>query len=90
MKVPAPDGADVEALLVKGSGTDLRSITRGGFTWLSLPRLAPGVIDQMTDAEMMRFGRLHAGRGPRAERRDAAAPAAAAPGHRAPAMTSPP
>ena len=56
MKVPGPDGADVEALLVKGSGTDLRSITRGGFTRLSLPRLAPlGVIDQMTDAEMMRF-----------------------------------
>ena len=56
MKVPGPDGGEVEALLVKGSGTDLRTITRGGFTRLSLPRLAPlGVIDQMTDAEMMRF-----------------------------------
>ena len=51
MKVPGPDGGEVEALLVKGSGTDLRTITRGGFTRLSLPRLAPlGVIDQMTDA----------------------------------------
>ncbi len=56
MKLPAPDGGEVDALLVKGSGTDLRTIGRAGFTRLSLPRLAPlGTIDAMTDAEMMRF-----------------------------------
>lgn len=56
LKLPSPDGGEVDALLVKGSGTDLRTIGRDGFTRLSLPRLAPlGTIDQMTDAEMMRF-----------------------------------
>ena len=46
----------MDALLVKGSGTDLRTIGRAGFTRLSLPRLAPlGTIDAMSDAEMMRF-----------------------------------
>ncbi len=56
MRLPAPDGGEVDALLVKGSGTDLRTIGRAGFTRLSLPRLAPlGTIDAMTDAEMMRF-----------------------------------
>ena len=47
---------DGDTLLVKGSGTDLRTITRDGFTRLSLSRLA-GLrdADAMTDAEMMRF-----------------------------------
>jgi rhamnose utilization protein RhaD (predicted bifunctional aldolase and dehydrogenase)/NAD(P)-dependent dehydrogenase (short-subunit alcohol dehydrogenase family) len=45
-----------EALLVKGSGTDLRTIGREGFTRLSLPRLeALRHADAMSDAEMMRF-----------------------------------
>ncbi len=45
-----------DELLVKGSGTDLRTIGRAGFTRLSLGRLAPlAVADAMTDAEMMRF-----------------------------------
>ena len=45
-----------EELLVKGSGTDLRTIGREGFTRLSLERLAPlARADQMSDAEMMRF-----------------------------------
>ncbi|HET8835967.1 MAG TPA: SDR family oxidoreductase [Gemmatimonadales bacterium] len=45
-----------EALLVKGSGTDLRTIGRDGFTRLSLARLAPlADAEAMTDAEMMRF-----------------------------------
>jgi rhamnose utilization protein RhaD (predicted bifunctional aldolase and dehydrogenase) len=45
-----------EALLVKGSGTDLRTIGREGFTRLSLARLAPlGEAETMSDAEMMRF-----------------------------------
>jgi rhamnose utilization protein RhaD (predicted bifunctional aldolase and dehydrogenase)/NAD(P)-dependent dehydrogenase (short-subunit alcohol dehydrogenase family) len=43
-------------LLVKGSGTDLRTIGREGFTRLSLSRLAAlADADSMTDAEMMRF-----------------------------------
>jgi rhamnose utilization protein RhaD (predicted bifunctional aldolase and dehydrogenase)/NAD(P)-dependent dehydrogenase (short-subunit alcohol dehydrogenase family) len=43
-------------LLVKGSGTDLRTIGPEGFTRLDLARLA-GLrhADTMTDAEMMRF-----------------------------------
>ncbi len=47
---------DGDTLLVKGSGTDLRTITRDGFTRLSLSRLA-GLRDAeaMSDAEMMRF-----------------------------------
>jgi rhamnose utilization protein RhaD (predicted bifunctional aldolase and dehydrogenase)/NAD(P)-dependent dehydrogenase (short-subunit alcohol dehydrogenase family) len=45
-----------DALLVKGSGTDLRTIGREGFTRLSLPRLeALRQADAMSDAEMMRF-----------------------------------
>jgi rhamnose utilization protein RhaD (predicted bifunctional aldolase and dehydrogenase)/NAD(P)-dependent dehydrogenase (short-subunit alcohol dehydrogenase family) len=45
-----------DTLLVKGSGTDLRTIGREGFTRLSLPRLG-GLreVDEMSDAEMMRF-----------------------------------
>ncbi|HWA57291.1 MAG TPA: SDR family oxidoreductase, partial [Gemmatimonadales bacterium] len=54
--LPGPDGAPVEALLVKGSGTDLRTITQEGFTRLSLPRLgALATITSMSDADMMRF-----------------------------------
>jgi rhamnose utilization protein RhaD (predicted bifunctional aldolase and dehydrogenase)/NAD(P)-dependent dehydrogenase (short-subunit alcohol dehydrogenase family) len=43
-------------LLVKGSGTDLRTIGPGGFTRLDLARLG-GLreLDAITDAEMMRF-----------------------------------
>jgi rhamnose utilization protein RhaD (predicted bifunctional aldolase and dehydrogenase)/NAD(P)-dependent dehydrogenase (short-subunit alcohol dehydrogenase family) len=45
-----------DALLVKGSGTDLRTIGREGFTRLSLARLAPlAEAASMSDAEMMRF-----------------------------------
>ena len=43
-------------LLVKGSGTDLRTIGREGFTRLSLSKLALlAGADSMSDAEMMRF-----------------------------------
>jgi rhamnose utilization protein RhaD (predicted bifunctional aldolase and dehydrogenase)/NAD(P)-dependent dehydrogenase (short-subunit alcohol dehydrogenase family) len=45
-----------DTLLVKGSGTDLRTITREGFTRLSLSRLAAlQDAESMSDAEMMRF-----------------------------------
>ncbi|HEV7365696.1 MAG TPA: class II aldolase/adducin family protein, partial [Gemmatimonadales bacterium] len=45
-----------DTLLVKGSGTDLRTIGRDGFTRLSLSRLAAlREADSMSDAEMMRF-----------------------------------
>ena len=45
-----------EVLLVKGSGTDLRTIDRRGFTRLSLPRLAAlRDVAAMNDADMMRF-----------------------------------
>ena len=45
-----------DALLVKGSGTDLRTIGREGFTRLSLARLAPlAQAESMSDTEMMRF-----------------------------------
>jgi rhamnose utilization protein RhaD (predicted bifunctional aldolase and dehydrogenase)/NAD(P)-dependent dehydrogenase (short-subunit alcohol dehydrogenase family) len=45
-----------DALLVKGSGTDLRTIGREGFTRLSLAGLAPlAEAESMSDAEMMRF-----------------------------------
>ncbi len=45
-----------DTLLVKGSGTDLRTITREGFTKLSLSRLAAlREAESMSDAEMMRF-----------------------------------
>ncbi len=49
-------GRETDALLVKGSGTDLRTIGRAGFCRLSLDALA-GLQsqDQMSDAEMMRF-----------------------------------
>jgi rhamnose utilization protein RhaD (predicted bifunctional aldolase and dehydrogenase)/NAD(P)-dependent dehydrogenase (short-subunit alcohol dehydrogenase family) len=43
-------------LFVKGSGTDLRTIGRKGFTRLSLPALAAlRTAESMDDAEMMRF-----------------------------------
>ncbi len=43
-------------LLVKGSGTDLRTIKRNGFTRLSIPALAAlRSAESMDDAEMMRF-----------------------------------
>src|SRR5215469_10494307 len=43
-------------LLVKGSGTDLRTIGRSGFTRLSLPGLAAlRTAESMDDAEMMQF-----------------------------------
>jgi rhamnose utilization protein RhaD (predicted bifunctional aldolase and dehydrogenase)/NAD(P)-dependent dehydrogenase (short-subunit alcohol dehydrogenase family) len=45
-----------DTLLVKGSGTDLRTITRDGFTRLSLSRLAAmRDAESMSDADMMRF-----------------------------------
>ena len=45
-----------DRLLVKGSGTDLRTIGRAGFTRLSLPALAAlRTVDAMGDAEMMQF-----------------------------------
>jgi rhamnose utilization protein RhaD (predicted bifunctional aldolase and dehydrogenase)/NAD(P)-dependent dehydrogenase (short-subunit alcohol dehydrogenase family) len=45
-----------ETLLVKGSGTDLRTISGPGFTRLSLPRLAQlREAETMSDQEMMRF-----------------------------------
>lgn len=45
-----------DELLVKGSGTDLRTIGRAGFTRLSLPALAAlRTAETMLDADMMRF-----------------------------------
>jgi len=45
-----------DTLLVKGSGTDLRTITGEGFTRLSLGRLAAlREAESMSDAEMIRF-----------------------------------
>jgi rhamnose utilization protein RhaD (predicted bifunctional aldolase and dehydrogenase)/NAD(P)-dependent dehydrogenase (short-subunit alcohol dehydrogenase family) len=45
-----------EALLVKGSGTDLRTIGREGFAHLSLPRLAAlRDVAAMSDVDLMRF-----------------------------------
>src|SRR3954462_11315739 len=45
-----------DTLLVKGSGTDLRTIGRDGFTRLSLSRVsALGDAESRDDAEMMRF-----------------------------------
>jgi rhamnose utilization protein RhaD (predicted bifunctional aldolase and dehydrogenase)/NAD(P)-dependent dehydrogenase (short-subunit alcohol dehydrogenase family) len=45
-----------DALLVKGSGTDLRTVGREGFTRLSLSALtALRTADAMPDSEMMRF-----------------------------------
>jgi rhamnose utilization protein RhaD (predicted bifunctional aldolase and dehydrogenase)/NAD(P)-dependent dehydrogenase (short-subunit alcohol dehydrogenase family) len=51
-------GRRVPALVVKGSGTDLRTITASGFTHLYLDRLA--VLrerDEMSDEDMMRLMR---------------------------------
>ncbi|HEY8768402.1 MAG TPA: SDR family NAD(P)-dependent oxidoreductase [Dehalococcoidia bacterium] len=51
-------GCRVQALAVKGSGTDLRTIGPGGFTHLYLDRLA--ILrerDSMSDEEMMRLMR---------------------------------
>ena len=45
-----------DELLVKGSGTDLRTIGRKGFTRLSLPALRElRAVTAMSDADMMRF-----------------------------------
>ena len=45
-----------DSLLVKGSGTDLRTVGREGFTRLSLSALtALRTVDTMPDADMMRF-----------------------------------
>jgi rhamnulose-1-phosphate aldolase/alcohol dehydrogenase len=56
LRFTSDNGEPVQALAVKGSGTDLRSIGPDGFTWLSLARLAPlRHADKMSDAEMMRF-----------------------------------
>ncbi|HVZ75083.1 MAG TPA: class II aldolase/adducin family protein, partial [Polyangia bacterium] len=51
-------GREVEVLSVKGSGTDLATIARGGFTTLRLDDLALlQRRDQMTDEDMMAFMR---------------------------------
>jgi rhamnose utilization protein RhaD (predicted bifunctional aldolase and dehydrogenase)/NAD(P)-dependent dehydrogenase (short-subunit alcohol dehydrogenase family) len=56
LTLPDESGGTVEALLVKGSGTDLRTIGPAGFTRLSLARLAAlRQVDAMSDADMMRF-----------------------------------
>jgi rhamnulose-1-phosphate aldolase/alcohol dehydrogenase len=56
LRFTSDNGEPVQALAVKGTGTDLRSIGPDGFTWLSLARLAPlRHADKMSDAEMMRF-----------------------------------
>ena len=54
--LPDASGRLVPALLVKGSGTDLRTIGRTGFSRLSLEGLA-GLrgVSSMSDHEMMRF-----------------------------------
>src|ERR1041384_4586426 len=45
-----------ETLFVKGSGTDMRTIHRAGFTQLSLPGLAKlRAVGAMGDPEMMQF-----------------------------------
>jgi len=56
LRLTSDNGEPVQALAVKGSGTDLRTIGPDGFTWLSLARLAPlRHAEKMSDAEMMRF-----------------------------------
>ena len=56
IKRPARDPAGGVELLVKGSGTDLRTIRPDGFTRLSLARLgALASVESMSDAEMMKF-----------------------------------
>ncbi|MDH3283115.1 MAG: SDR family oxidoreductase [Acidobacteriota bacterium] len=68
MKRKSEDGKEELVLAVKGSGTDLRTIPREGFTQLSMARLA-GLRERgdMSDEEMMSFMRacmLHDGRDP--------------------------
>jgi rhamnulose-1-phosphate aldolase/alcohol dehydrogenase len=56
LRLTSDNSEPVQALAVKGSGTDLRTIGPDGFTWLSLARLAPlRHAEKMSDAEMMRF-----------------------------------
>jgi rhamnulose-1-phosphate aldolase/alcohol dehydrogenase len=56
LTLPSEPGGPVAALVVKGSGTDLRTIGRDGFTWLGLSRLAAlRQAETMSDSEMMRF-----------------------------------
>ena len=58
IKVEVPDstGNPIRTLLVKGSGTDMRTIGRAGFSQLSLERLgALRGVERMSDREMMRF-----------------------------------
>jgi len=70
VKLPEPDLFDqqAEALVVKGSGTDLRTIDAGGFTHLYLDRLAGlrtrGAIDDAEMLELMRAAMLYPGRDP--------------------------
>lgn len=58
VKLEEPDllGATVPALAVKGSGTDLRTITAAGFTHMYLDRLAAlRDREEMSDEEMMQL-----------------------------------
>ncbi len=56
IKVDDPEGSGDTHLLVKGSGTDLRTIGRQGFTRLSMKRLAElNGRSAMSDEAMMRF-----------------------------------
>jgi rhamnulose-1-phosphate aldolase/alcohol dehydrogenase len=56
IKIDDPDGGGDTHLLVKGSGTDLRTIGRRGFTRLSMTRLAElSGRTTMSDEAMMRF-----------------------------------
>src|SRR4051812_49844326 len=49
-------GREIDVLAVKGSGTDLGTIKRAGFTALDLGDLGLlGARDSMTDEEMMAF-----------------------------------
>jgi rhamnose utilization protein RhaD (predicted bifunctional aldolase and dehydrogenase) len=51
LRLTSDSGEPVQALAVKGSGTDLRTIGPDGFTWLSLARLAPlRHAEKMSDA----------------------------------------
>ena len=56
IKVDDPEGGGDTHLLVKGSGTDLRTIGRDGFTRLSMTRLAElSGRSTMSDEAMMQF-----------------------------------
>jgi rhamnose utilization protein RhaD (predicted bifunctional aldolase and dehydrogenase)/NAD(P)-dependent dehydrogenase (short-subunit alcohol dehydrogenase family) len=56
IKLPGAGREAGDLLVVKGSGTDLRTIRPDGFSRLSLARLAAlAHADAMTDQEMMRF-----------------------------------